>query len=274
MTLRNSAALIAGAGMLPVYWAREAAVRGMDIAVISVSDLVEEELKMLAHYNKTGAGRLGEMIGLIKATGIGQAVFLGKVGWDDIFSGRGPDDRMSALLDSLNNSRNTGAFFTLLAREFHREGIMLLDQTLFMDAYLAKDGMLTPGIKIGGSILKDVDYAFDMAKRVSSLGIGQAVVVKNGAVVAVEAAEGTDNAIKRSGSLVAGGIVAKVSAANHDPRFDVPAVGMNTIKEMIGAGSAALVLEAEKTFVFQKDEVVRLALEHNIPILGKRWAIA
>ncbi len=276
MIASNSAAVIAGAGMLPVYWAGEASARGLDLAVISISDAVEEEpLKRLAYdYFKTSAGRLGEIIDYIRSSGIDRAVFLGKVGWEELFGGRGPDHRLKEMLGALENSRNVNAFLKLLAEEFHREGIKLLEQTVFMEAFLAGDGLLTPGIAISDRVLKDMEFAFSMAKKISGLGIGQTVVVKDGAVIAVEAVEGTDQMIKRSGGLVAGGIVAKARAANHDARFDIPAVGLHTVESMIKAGSAGLVLEAQGTFVFQRQEVTRLAQRHNIPIMGMRWTDA
>jgi UDP-2,3-diacylglucosamine hydrolase len=263
-------AVIAGDGLLPVYWLEKAAEHGFAAVVLAItecSDICELENKAESFF-KISAGRLGKILDIVKSMDIKQAVLLGRVDKNDLFAGEGPDDRLIKMITRLNGWDAAG-FFRALAVEYQSEGIHLLEQTLFMEDYLASEGNMTQSVEVCDSIMSDMKTGFRLAKSISDMGIGQTVVVKDGVAVAVEALEGTNGAVERSGSLVYGGVVAKVSSEKQDFRFDVPTVGIDTIRCMINAKSAALVIEAGRTLMLDKDAMLDLAARHGIAVFGR-----
>ena len=154
-------------------------------------------------------------------------------------------------------------------RELATNGLGVLDQTALIATLMVQPGILTsraPSMSEQG----DIDYGFTMAKQIGGLDIGQTVVVKNRAIMAVEAIEGTNECILRGGQLGRGGVtVAKTAKPKQDMRFDVPTVGHDTIKAMTQAGATALVIEAGKTLLVDKKKIVAFANEHGITIVAK-----
>jgi UDP-2,3-diacylglucosamine hydrolase len=264
-------AVIAGRGMLPIYWLQNAVDRNYKTIVISICDNdSEEQLKKTAQvFFKIPAGRLGEIFELLKNKEIKRAVFLGNVQKEDLLAGIGPDSKLKGIIKRLNGW-NAAEFFKALADEFDNEKIELLEQQLFMEDHLAVYGNMTHDIEVSNITRANADKGFYAAKVISNMGIGQTVVIKDGVIAAVEAIEGTNATILRSGSLVTNGIIVKVSADNQDFRFDIPVVGVDTIKAMISAKSSALVVEAGRTLMLDRVDLLKLATQNGIIVLGRK----
>jgi len=261
--------LLAGAGGLPVQFAR--AARGMGFTVIAVGLVpgVDPELNNIA--NKTyhiSVGQLQEILTTLKNEGVTQVTMLGKVTKELMFAGNVQlDHRIQVMLASLADN-NDDTIMLAFVRELLTEGFSILDQTALIKSLMPGQGVLTsrlPSIEEKA----DMEFGFKIAKEMGRLDIGQTVVVKKCAVMAVEAIEGTDVCIRRGGELGRSGVtVAKVAKPNQDLRFDVPTVGVSTIEAMCTAGATALVIEAGKTLIVDREKVVSMANDHNITIVA------
>jgi len=261
--------LLAGVGGLPVEFAR--AARGMGFTVIAVGVVpgVDSQLNNIA--DKTyhiGVGQLEQILTTLKGEGVTEVTMLGKVTKELMFTGTvALDQRMQKLLASLpDNSDDT--IMLAFVREFLGAGFQILDQTALIKNLMSPPGVLTsrgPTPEEEG----DMNFGFKMAKEIGGLDIGQTVVVKKCAVMAVEAIEGTDACIRRGGELGRGGItVAKVAKPNQDQRFDMPTVGLNTLEAMCEVGAVALVIEAGNVLLIDRDKVLQMADNHNITIVA------
>jgi DUF1009 family protein len=193
----------------------------------------------------------------------------GQVKHVQIFSGSLPDLRMIKMLWNLPQ-RNTDALIGGIADEMAREKIELIDSTYFIQEQLAQEGVLTkrePDDTEEGNI----EYGLKIANEIARLDLGQTIVVRAKACVAVEAMEGTDAVIRRAGELAKGKLtVIKVSKPNQDMRFDVPVVGVPTIQAMIESGATCLCLTAQKTLILDKEEMFKLANQNKISIVAVR----
>ena len=213
-------------------------------------------------------GHLGKCIKLLKAAGVSQAVMAGQVKHAKIFSGIIPDLTFLSVLTKLK-ARNTDALISAVADVLRGEGIELLDSTAFLAPLLARAGTLT---RRAPSAVEAEDFRFGyrMADAVAGLDIGQTVVVKDGAVVAVEAMEGTDEVVRRAGQIAGPGTrVVKVAKPNQDMRFDVPVVGVATIEAMRAAGATALSIDADRTLLVDGERFVRAADEAGLAVVGR-----
>ena len=223
--------LVAGRGNLPFEVATEIKARGQRSVVIGLNGEVAPELSGLAdRFYRVEVGNLQEMIDLLKQEMVSELVFAGKVGKEAIF-GKGFDPTFQALLKDLP-AKNDDAILTALVEEFEKNGLPVATQTNYLKHLLAPLGAifgnLTPAEE------SDVELGFRTAKAMGGLDIGQSVVIKKGVVIAVEAIEGTDQAIIRGGQLAGpGAVVVKVSKPNQDERFDVPTVGQQTLESMV-----------------------------------------
>jgi hypothetical protein len=152
---------------------------------------------------------------------------------------------------------------------FSAQGITIVDPTPYIASAHCEEGVLTEA-KPSRNTQEDILFGWDIAKRLADLDIGQTVIIKGKAVVAVEGMEGTDEAIERAGQLAGEGIVVvKVSRSSQDPRIDLPAVGLGTVKNLIHVGGQALGFEAQKIPFFQKEEAISLANAHGVSIIAK-----
>lgn len=260
--------LIAGIGRLPVEFAR--AARGMGFAVIAVSVApgVDEELSTAADkFHTVGLGQLDKLLALLKQEAVQQVTMLGKVTKEHLFSGSArPDARMQQLLAGLKDL-NDDTVMLALVRELAGEGIGVLDQTEFIRQLMPPAGVLTR-LQPTPEQLADMEFGLGLARKIGGLDIGQTVIVKNKAVLAVEAIEGTDACIRRGGQLGRGAaIVAKAAKPKQDSRFDVPCVGPDTLAAMLESGAAALVMEAGKTLLVDRQTVIEQADKHGICIV-------
>lgn len=261
--------LIAGVGRLPVEFAR--AARGMGFTVIAVGVVpgVEADLATAVdQYHAISIGELDRVLETLKLAEVKEVTMLGKVTKELMFTGEVKlDARMQKLLTSLKDSSDDTIMLAFV-RELAAEGMGVLDQTALIKALMPAPGVLTRRQPTDAE-KADMEFGYQMAKHIGSLDIGQTVVVKNRAVIAVEAIEGTDSCIRRSGVLSQrGAVVAKVAKPNQDMRFDVPGVGPNTIQAMIEAGATALVMEAGRTLLVDKNRTVALAEEHGITMVS------
>lgn len=261
--------LLAGVGKLPVEFARTA--KGMGFAVFTVALVESVEKDLVEHVEKIeqiSVGQLDAIFEFLKQNDIKRVTMLGKVTKELMFDGKVAfDDRMKKILAALPDN-NDDTLMLAFVRELAIEGITVFDQTSLIRSLIVKEGTLTDREPTVDEKV-DMEFGFKMAKAIGGLDIGQTVVVKNLAVMAVEAIEGTDACILRGGKLGrAGVVVAKVAKPKQDVRFDIPAVGVKTIESMCAVGAKALVLEAGKTIVVEKAKVLKIANENGITIVA------
>ncbi len=260
--------LLAGIGRLPVECAKAAKAMGYAVYAVALLPEVDQELKEYAvDYTEINVARLESILAYLKENEIRKVTMLGKVTKELLFSGQHeqPDARMMQLLLSLPD-RKDDTIMLRFVQELAHEGLQAFDQTALLRMLMPSHGTLTkreptPEEK------KDMEFAFRMAKEIGRLDVGQTAVVKNMAVMALEAIEGTDTCIQRGGALARGGaVVAKVAKPEQDLRFDVPTVGLKTIEMMVQVGAKALAIEAGKTLLVEKEKVIALAEANNITI--------
>lgn len=260
--------LLAGVGRLPVEFARAASGMGITVIAVGVVPGVEAELaETAAKMYSIGAGELDKIIATLVEEGVAEVAMIGKVTKELMFGGAvALDNRMQRLLAGLPD-RSDDTIMLGVVKELAAAGIGVLDQTALIRQLMPGPGVLSRRQPTEAE-LADMEFGVAMAKQIGALDIGQTVVVKNRAVMAVEAIEGTDACIRRGAALGRGGVtVAKVAKPNQDLRFDVPSVGPDTIRAMVEGGAAALVIEAGKTLMVDRRNSLALADEHNITIV-------
>lgn len=261
-------AVIAGAGEFPVLMVREFKRRGIETVAVAIEEEADRAIEREADRTYwQPLGKLGKLLKLLKKEKVGQAVLAGKVHKTRIFKDLRPDIRALSLLWGLKDRKDDTILFKVVD-VLASEGVELLPQTTYMESYLPESQVFTRREPTDEERI-DVDFGAVIARELGRLDIGQTVVVKKGAVLALEAIEGTDQAIRRGGSLGSGGVVVvKVAKPEQDERFDVPAVGVDTVVACLDGGARVLALEAGKTFFFQRDEAVALADRHGMTILA------
>ncbi|HVZ19999.1 MAG TPA: UDP-2,3-diacylglucosamine diphosphatase LpxI [Vicinamibacterales bacterium] len=266
--------LIAGNGRFPFLVLQAARSLGYDVTVVAVKEEAFPELEPAAReagadLHWVSLGHLGKCIKLLKAAGAAQAVMAGQVKHAKIFSGIVPDLTLLSVLTKLR-ARNTDALISAVADVLRGEGIELLNSTAFLEPLLARAGTLTRRLPDAGE-LDDFAFGYRVADTVAGLDVGQTIVVKDKAVVAVEAMEGTDAVIRRAGEIAGPGTrVVKVAKPNQDMRFDVPVVGVATIEAMKAAGATALTLDAGKALVVDGDAFFAAADAAGITVIGRQ----
>jgi UDP-2,3-diacylglucosamine hydrolase len=260
--------LIAGNGKFPFLVLEGARRAGASLAVVAIKEETDKRIEEVADKVLwVGIGQLGKMISFFKKEGVEKAIMAGQVKHVQIFSGSLPDLRMIKMLWNLPQ-RNTDALIGGVADEMAKEGIELIDSTYFIKDQLAEEGILTRR-KPDETERGNIEYGLRIANEIARLDLGQTIVVRARACVAIEAMEGTDAVIKRAGELAKGKLtVVKVAKPNQDMRFDVPVVGVPTVRTMIEAGATCLCLTPNKTLMFEKQEMLRLANENKICVVA------
>jgi DUF1009 family protein len=211
-------------------------------------------------------GQLGRLIGFLEKSGTRHAVMSGQIHPKNLFDLR-PDLKALVLLGKLRQ-RNAESIFGAIADELAKIGVELLPATTFLEDQLATAGLVA-GPRLSRREEQDVRFGFQIAKATSGLAIGQTVVVKGGTVLAVEAFEGTNAAMKRGGELGRkDAVMVKVSKPNQDFRFDVPVVGPLTVEAARDAAIRVIGVEAGRTLLLERDRLLALAVEHRISIVG------
>jgi DUF1009 family protein len=260
--------LIAGNGKFPFMVVEGARRSGVPLVVAAIREETDPEMDQRAERVKwVGIGQLGRMIRFFKEEGVEKAIMAGQVKHVQIFSRAVPDARMLRVLLKLPR-RNTDSLIGAIASELESEGIELVDSTCFLQDSLPQPGTLTRR-EPSKQERQDINYGLEIAREIARLDLGQTIVIRGQACVAIEAMEGTDETIRRAGRLAKGRLtVVKVAKPNQDMRFDVPVVGVPTIEAMAEAGATCLCITAGKTLMFDRDEMIRAAEKNKISILA------
>ena len=260
--------MISGSGAYPetfVAAARRAGVRKL-VAAAFLNETKPELGAMVDEIEWFRVGQLSKMITFFVRQGVKQVVMVGQIAPKNLFDLR-PDIRMLLMLARLKK-RNAETLFGAIAQELAKEGIRLLPATTFLEDLMPARGHVT-GPVVKSRRWEDAEYGFQIAKESSRLDIGQTVVVKNGTVLAVEAFEGTNEAVKRGGKLGRGGsTMVKVSKPDQDMRFDVPVIGPETIRIAAVAGVDVIAVEAGRTLLLGIEEIQKECQTHRITVLA------
>jgi DUF1009 family protein len=266
--------LIAGNGRFPFLVLDAARHAGYEVTVIALREETFPELVDLARRPPAATvhwislGQLGKCISLLREAGVTQAVMAGQVKHTKLFADIVPDLTLLGVLMRLD-AKNTDALISGVANVLRDHGIELLDSTAFLSPLMAGRGVLTRRAPTPEE-RADLEFGYRVADTIAGLDIGQTIVVKSAAVVAVEAMEGTDAVIERAGQLAGPGTcVVKVAKPNQDMRFDVPVVGVSTIDVMRRAGATLLSVDAGKTLMIDGDAIVKAADQGGITIVGR-----
>lgn len=256
--------IIAGEGMLPSIAVKELKKQAYDVIVICITSGLRDSLKKITtKVYEIEIGEIGEIINTLNLHEVKELIMLGKVKKQILYQDIVLDERAVSLLSKIKN-KNDDTILKAIVEELKREGILVVEQTKYLGRLLPLKGVMSerePNLRE----YEDINYGWEMAKGIANLDIGQTVIVKEKAVIAVEAIEGTDKAILRAGEIAgAGTVVVKVSKPQQDFRFDVPTIGVNTIKSMIEAKAKVLAIESKKTLVVDKEEVIALVNEAGI----------
>lgn len=266
--------LIAGNGRFPLLMAARARELGLGVVAVAHRGETAPELADLVEaIFWVEVGQLDRIITILKTEQIRRVVLVGGVKKVRLFSGARPDMRMLRLLARVGIPEDD-AVLRAVTEELEREGLEVQPLTVFLAALLASAGLLV-GPPLSPEEEADVVFGWERAKAVGALEIGQCVVVKRGVVLAVEAVEGTDEAIRRGGALASGGaVVVKVIKPHQDERLDLPTVGPGTLKTMASVGARVLAVEAGKTLLLDRDQLLAMAAEAGISILGVSGGVA
>jgi len=259
--------LIAGNGRFPFLVLEGARSQGIEMAVIAIREEAAPELERAAkHLHWVSLGELSRTIELLREEGVTRAVMAGQVKHNKIFSSIKPDWRLAKLLLTLP-LKNTDSLIGAVARVLESEGIELVDSTAFLGPLVPAPGVLTRRAP-DAEEAADIAYGRQIARQIAGLDLGQTVVVRDRACVAIEAMEGTDETIERAARITGGArlVVVKVSKPGQDMRFDVPVVGLPTIEVMKGSNATALAIDAERTLLFDRERLIEMADAAGIAI--------
>ena len=260
--------IIAGNGVYPRCLAE--AARKAGVAEIVAAAFTNETDPILTNHvdiiEWMRVGQLGRLLKFFRAHEIRHAIMAGQIAPTNLFDLQ-PDVKALLLIAKLKQ-RNAESIFAAIADELAKAGIDLLPATTFLEDSLAKSGLIT-GSKLSRREEEDVDLGLKIAKEIARLDIGQTVIVKNGTVLAVEAFEGTNEAIKRGGTLAhEGAIMIKVAKLNQDMRFDVPVIGSETIRVANDAKLRVIAVESGKTLLLECEAIVELAGRTRMSVVG------
>lgn len=267
-TTPESLSIIAGRGAYPRVLAESARSQGVRrIAAVAFKRETDSVIEKVADdVTWVHIGQLQALLDALQSFGIPQCVMAGQIKPTHLFNVR-PDKRMFELLGRLQE-RNAETIFGAVGEELRTVGIQLMQASLFMESTMPPVGPIghlppTP------AQWDDIRLGLRIAKATSGLDIGQTVVVKEGTVLAVEAFEGTDAAILRAGELGGpGSVIVKVAKRGHDMRFDIPVIGERTFKSMRKSGSAVLAVEAGRTILLERENLIQLANRLGVAFLA------
>jgi DUF1009 family protein len=259
--------LITGSGRFPFLVLEGARSQGIEMAVIALREEASPELERVAtRLHWVSLGELGKALELLHQEGVNKAVMAGQVKHNKIFSSIPPDKKLAELLRSLP-IRNTDSLIGAVAKVLEAEGIELVDSTAFLKPLVPEPGMLTRRAPDPREAA-DIAYGWRVARQIAALDLGQTVVVRDHACVAIEAMEGTDETIERAARITGGGplVVVKVSKPQQDMRFDVPVVGLPTVEVMKRSNATALAIDARRTLLFDRARLLEVADAAGIAI--------
>jgi DUF1009 family protein len=257
--------LIAGNGRFPLIFARTAMAEDVEVvAVAHQGETLDELRELLPAATWVKVGELERIIRTLRDSKVDCAVMAGGIRKATLLDHFAPDERAQRMLQRLTDFGDD-AVLRGVAAEIESEGIPVVESTLFLSSLLTPHGVLT---KAGpnASQSADIRKGVAVAKALGRFDIGQSVVVRGGIVLAVEAIEGTDATIRRGGRP--GAVVVKVSKPQQDLRFDVPAAGLDTVDVCAECGVAVLALEAGKTLLLDKEDMLSRAEQSGVAIVG------
>ena len=260
--------IIAGNRSLPLLFAKQARGLGMKrLVAVGFEGETEPELaKLVDDIIWLKVGQLAKMVSAFTARGVKQCVMVGQIAPKNLFDLR-PDLRAMALLLKLKE-RNARTILGAIADELKKDGVKVVEATPWLKHLMPGNGFHL-GPKLSDEQRSDTRFGYGIAKEVSRLDIGQTVVVKHGAVLAVEGFEGTDRCLSRGGELAGkdgGAVAVKVAKEKHDMRFDIPCIGPRTLEICASTGVSILALEAGKTLLLDEEEVREFVSKHNIAL--------
>ncbi len=261
--------LIAGNGRFPILALEAARKLGHEVVAFAIKEEAWPEVEgAAARCHWVSLGHLGKLIEVLKEEGIEEVVLAGQVKHAQIFSGIRPDWRLIKMLAGLKE-KNTAALIGAVVKLLEEEGIRVVDSTKFLKPLVAEAGVLTKR-KPTREEQADIDYGRRVAAALSGFDVGQSVAICERACVAVEAMEGTDAMLRRAAALVNGRRLTLVKAARRREHmlFDVPVAGASTIPVMVETGTTALAVEAGRTLLLDRDEMLKAAGAGRIAIAG------
>jgi UDP-2,3-diacylglucosamine hydrolase len=262
-------AIVAGNGRFPFLVLEAAHDRGIQPLVVAIKEEAFPELGNIAkEIEWLSLGEVARLLELLRARGVNRVVLAGQVKHVQLFSSIRPDGVVEQTLNGMDR-KNTDALIGAFVSLLEARGIQVVDSTLFLKPLLAAGGAMTRRAPDEGE-LADIAYGREIAKKVAGLDIGQTIVVADRACVAVEAMEGTDAAIERAASLSNGKrlVVVKVSKPHQDMRFDVPVVGVRTIRVMQRSNGRVLAVDAGRTLLFEREQLIQEANQAGIAVIG------
>ncbi len=271
---RERIGLIAGNGRFPILFAEGARANNLEVIAVGIKG---ETLKELEGYvdklHWVGVAQLGKLIKILKSNGLTNAVMAGGVTKTKIFAKLMninfiPDVKTITLLYKVIKNRQDHSILGAIADELSKDGVELQPATDYVPELLAQKGVFTKR-KPNERERADIDFGWNIAKKIADMDIGQCIVVKEKVVMAVEAFEGTDQTVKRGSSL--GGkdcVIIKLSKKEQDIRFDLPTIGIETIKALGETGASVLAIEAGKTIILDLEGTVKAANDKKIAIIG------
>lgn len=268
ITLENKQGLIAGDGILPVRMAQYAKENGFEVVCISLSrDNVRDLKKYCSKVYSCHPGEVNKIESILRDEQIKQLTFLGKVHKKVLLRLHKFDKRAIDLIKDAVRL-NDDQVMLMIVQELAKIGVEVLDQTIFIKNLMIPAGVLGKH-KPTKEQMDDVNYGFWLAKEMGKIDVGQSVVIKDKMIMAVEAIEGTDSCIKRGAKLAKrGAVIVKVAKPKQDKRFDIPAIGMKTLRTMRCKRASLIAVEANETIIVDQEKVIKYADEHNIVIMA------
>jgi len=267
--LTEKLGIIAGNGIYPRLLADGARRAGVGkIVAAAFTDetdpVLERNVDVLEWMR---VGQLGRLLKFFRSQDIHHAIMAGQIAPKNLFDLR-PDLKALILLGKLKE-RNAESIFAAIAHELAKIDVDLLPATTFLEDSLARPGLIA-GPKLSLRQEHDVELGWNVAKEIARLDIGQTIVIKNGTIVAVEALEGTNEAVKRGGTLAReGAVMVKVSKPNQDMRFDVPVIGVETIRVAAEGKLCVIAIEAGKSLLLERECIIQLANRSNLSIIAR-----
>jgi len=264
-------AIIAGNGRFPFLVLEAARERGVEPLVVAIKEEAFPELAQSAREVEwLSLGEVNKLLELLTTRGVQKVILAGQVKHIQLFSSIKPDGVVHRVLKGMQR-KNTDALIGAFVRMLEARGIQVVDSTMFLGLLLAAAGPMTKRSPDAGE-RADIDYGREIAKKIAGLDIGQTIVVADRACVAIEAMEGTDAAIERAAALSNGKrlVIVKVSKPKQDMRFDVPVVGVNTIRVMNRSNARVLAVDAGKTLLFEREQLIEEANQAGIAVVGMK----
>ena len=263
--------IIAGNRLFPVIFSRAVRIKDKSIELIAICFKGETNRNIIHYLDKSFwiyPGEMGKLLEIISKEKPDTMVMAGQINPKRIFQRKHWDDKMMKLAEDIRDFRPHTVFSRIIAT-IESTGTKFINSTMYMDDFLAEEGLMNK-LEPSRKVWEDIDFGIKIISRFVELDIGQTIVVKNKSVVALESLEGTDNTIIRGCKISGGGCSAlKFSKEGQDLRFDVPIVGMNTLKVLKKAGASSLVLEGGKVIILDKHKFIKQAREWGISIIGK-----